>query len=55
MDERMSPNVLYVGDLIQRLPWERETVKPRGPWRIVQIHPFMQVKPVYADWKGPGA
>lgn len=43
MVKRKSPNVLYLGDVVDRLPWDPLA---EGPWRIVEIHGnyFMRVE-----------
>lgn len=45
---RRSSQLFYVGDVIERLPWERSNVLThvRAPWRITQVHPFLKVDPV---------
>lgn len=44
--KRKSPNVLYLGDVLDRLPWDPLTGRAGGPWRIVEIHGnyFMRVE-----------
>lgn len=43
---KRHPNCLYVGDLLDTLPWHHgRHVDPMGPWVVTQVHPFVKVRP----------
>lgn len=45
-DQRKSPNVIYVGDIVDKLPWDYRNPTPGGPWRYTAVHPLPKVESV---------
>ena len=40
---RKSPNIIYVGDVLEWLPWQHPARGTPGRWRVTAVHPIMKV------------